>query len=140
MARSKLSSQISLEGPFFRVNPGKTFRQNVRVLMDRISEEGEADVQQMLRSGEGSRAPLRDMSPNRVSGHVVGRTSNLAGKRWAVTAVVSINNRGLSRAQGIRLMAAASRLEGRLHVFRRSSARMRKARALNKAELLKGLK
>lgn len=139
MARTRIVTAISLEGPFFTKDPAKTFRQNVRVLMDEIAELGEADVKAKLRQGEPARRAMRGIQPDRVSAHVIGRTQNLAGKRWAVSAVVSVNNRGFSPKQGITLMAAAASIERRSHVFRRTTARLRRANKLNRAELLKGL-
>lgn len=138
MARKAITTTIDLSGPFFRNDPGKTFRQNVRLLMERIAEEGEADVTAQLRAGESSRAPIRRLG-DRVSDHVIGRTRSLTGKRWAVSAVVSVNNSGLSQAQGISLMAAAASVEQRTRACRRTTSRLRRARAVNRAELLKGI-
>ncbi len=133
----RVSSSFVLTGPFFEKDPALTFRQNVRGLMDQIADIGEADVKAQLTAGQSTRAPMRLVTPNRVAAHVVGRTKNLAGQRWAVTAVVSVNNSGLSKAQGIQLMAAASRLEGQTGAFKRSNGRMRKASKLN--DLTKGI-
>jgi hypothetical protein len=139
MARKPLATSIDMSGPFFRSNPVKTWRENVKDFMDEIAEEGQEDVQTQLRAGEGDRLPISaGVAPARVSGHVVGRTQNLSGKRWGTTAVVSVNNRGLTRKQGIALMAAAARLEARLHVFRRTATRLRKAG--KSVDLLKGLR
>ena len=136
MART--GSQISLSGPFFERDPRKTFRQNARVMMQRIEEEGEGDVRQQMEAGESGRAEIsHDMG--RVSQHVVGRVVSLTGKPWQVTAVISVNNSGFSPAEGIALMAAASRVESETHAFRRTTNRLRRARAVNAAELLKGI-
>jgi hypothetical protein len=135
--RGPIVTSIDLTGPFFVHDPAKTFRQNIRLLMDVLAAEGEADVKTQMRSGEGGRRPMRGIIPERVSGHVVGRTSSLRGRRWAVTAVVSVNNSRLSPAQGKTLMAAASVLEGRHGYFRRTAGRLRKAR--KNVELLKGI-
>lgn len=134
----KITTTIDKTGPFFRNDPAKTFRQNIRVMMDAVEREGASDVRAQLRAGEGGRAPISH-NMGRVSGHVVGRTHSLAGKRWAVTAVVSVNNSGFSRTQGIALMAAASRVEGQTHAFRKTAGRVRRMRAMNTDELLKGI-
>lgn len=139
MARTKITTTIDTSGPFFTKDPAKTFRQNIRVLMDQYAALGEEDVKAQLKQGESRRRPMHGITPVRVSGHVVGRTKNLRGKRWAVTAVVSVNNSGFSKAQGKTLMAAAATIERREHTFRRTSARLRRARKLNQAELLKGV-
>lgn len=136
MARQTLSWSLEKNGPFFRKDPQKTFRKNVRDFLDEVAELGEAEVQAAMRAGQGNRREMRGIKPARVSGHVRGRTSSLSGKRWALTAVVSINNSGLSKRQGITLMAAGAEIEKREHVFRRTTARLRKART----DLLKGLR
>jgi hypothetical protein len=136
MART--GSHIDVSGPFFQRDPRKTFRANVRVMMRRIEEEGEADVIQQQHVGEGSRAEISH-GLGRVSQHVVGRVTSVTGRPWQVTAVVSVNNSGFSGAEGIALMAAASRVEAETHAFRRTTTRLRKARAINAAELLKGI-
>lgn len=138
MARSKPITTISFDGPFFRYDPVKTFRQNVREMMDAVAAEGEKDVVAQLRAGEARRRPVT-LNVGRVADHVRGRTRNLAGKRWAVTAVVSVNNRGWTPAQGMALMAAASRVEGQTHAFRKTKNRIGRSRKTNMAELLKGI-
>ena len=138
---TKIATTIDMSGPFFRQNPGKTFRQNIRVMMAAVAAEGQADVDAQLRAGEASRQPISaGVQPARVSAHAVGRVRSLTGKQWAVTAVVSVNNTGLSRQQGVALMASASVLERREHAFRRTASRLRRARAVNTVELLKGIK
>ena len=141
MARRKIASSIDLSGPFFTNDPGKTFRQNGRVMLAAIAAEGGSDVKAQLVSAQAGRSPLAQPTFRgyRVSDHVVGRVKNLRGKPWAATAVVSVNNSGYTKRQGMSLMAAASYLEGRNHVFRRTTSRLRKAKKLNAAELLKGI-
>lgn len=136
---TKIATEIDLTGPFFTRDPKKTFRRNVREMMASVAELAEADVKAQLAQGEGSRKPMRGITPSRVSGHVIGRTRSLRGKPWAVTAVVSVNNSGFTKRQGTTLMAAASELEGRLKVFRRTTSRLRRASKVTVAELLKGL-
>jgi hypothetical protein len=137
---SKFVTTIDTKGPFFTKDVRKTLRANIRDLMDAIAAEAEADIKAQLRSGEGSRLPLGGgIRPGRVSAHVVGRTHNLAGKPWQVTAVTSVTAQGLNARQAVKLMAAGSRLEGQGHAFRRTTGRIRRSRAVNTAELLKGL-
>lgn len=136
---TKIASTIKFDGPFFRQSPAKTFRQNVRVMMDAVAAEGQADVRAQLESGNSSRSPIAVIGGH-VSDHAIGRTHALTGKRWAVSAVVSVNNSGLSRRGGIALMAAAATVERKMHAFRRTTTRLRKARAVNVAELLRGIR
>jgi hypothetical protein len=123
---------VDLSGPFFRSDPAKTFRKNIRDFMDEIAKTGEADVVAQMRAGQGGRAEIR--GGGRVADYVRGRTSSISGKRWAVTAVVSVRPTG-DRKRAIAIMAAASEIEAREHIFRRTTSRLRKA----KTNLLKGL-
>jgi len=139
--RNSVTTTISFGGPFFAHDPSRTFRQNVRVMMDAVAAEGEADVRAQLAAGESHRAPVRALGRDaRVRLHVVGRTKSLEGKRWAVSAVVSPLNQGFTKRGGKALMAAASEIEGRDHIFRKTTNRLRRSRAVNSAELLKGLR
>ena len=134
----RFKTSIDLSGPFFTGDPAKKFQQNVMDLMDVIAEQGEADVAGQMRASQAGRKPMRGMNPPRVSGWVIGRTRALAGKRWRQTAVVSVNNRGLSREDGVRLMAAAAQVERQTGAFRRTAARFRKVR--KHVDLLKGIR
>lgn len=129
---------IKKDGPFFQGDPAKKFQANVEAMMKGYAEAGEADVIGQLRSGEGGRAEVSH-GVGRVSDYVHGRVASLNGKHWHRTAVVSVNNHGLSREQGIALMAAAASLEARFHAFRKAKARLGRAKAAN-IDLLKGLR
>lgn len=127
-----------MDGPFFRTDPALTFRQNVRVMMDAIAAEGEKDVLAQLTAGNTGRAPI-SLIGGHTSDQVTGRTRALAGKRWAVTAVVSAHNPGLTRAEAISMRAAASRVESRVHAFRKTKNRIGRTKKTNMSELLKGI-
>lgn len=131
-------TKVEFEGPFFAHDPKLTFRQNVRVWADAVAAAGEAEVRAEMAAGQSGRAPIRRLG-DRVADHAVGRTHGLSGKRWAVSAVVSVNNSGLSRAEGISLMAAASRVERTTHAFRRVRSAVGRSRGTNIDELLKGI-
>jgi hypothetical protein len=133
---SGFKSSITKDGNFFRKNPVKTWRDNVTDFMVTIADEGDKDVTGQLRAGQGGRQTISaGVQPARVADHVVGRVRSLSGKQWKATAVVSVNSRGLSGKQARALMAAASSLESRIHAFRKTTGRLRRA----KANLLKGL-
>jgi len=138
-ATPRNTTTIELDGPFFVGDPAKTFRQNIRAFMDEVAAQGEADVKAQLAVGAASRAPIRALPAQRVADYVRGRTTSLAGRRWAVTAVVSVNNSGFSPRQGISLMAAASEVERQTGAFRRTSSRLRKVARRAEAVLLKGI-
>lgn len=136
MARKVSSSkqlQITLEGPFFERNPTKTFRANVRDMMDALASEAEASV----RSDIAGR-PMPH-STGHTARHVRGRVSSLIGKPWEVTAVVSMDTRGMTRKEAIRTQAAASSVEGRWHPFRRTASAIRRSRAVISANLTRGM-
>jgi hypothetical protein len=129
-----------MDGPFFRKDPGATFRQNVRAMMDAVAEEGEKDVRAQLEAGNAGRAPVRHWGSQHSSEFVRGRTVSLTGKRWAVTAVVSLLvPQGAARRQAQSLKAAGSLLEERLHAFRKTKNRLGRTRKTNMSELLKGI-
>jgi hypothetical protein len=143
MPKTRTSARVTsldLTGPFFKSSPSKSFRANVKKMMEAVAAEGQEDVRTQLRAGAATRRPMRGVpGSDRVAGHVIGRARNLRGKQWQCTAVVSVNNSGLTKAQGKTLMAAASQVEQQTHAFRRTATRLRKARAINRAELLRGL-
>jgi hypothetical protein len=129
-----------MSGPFFRSDPAKTFRENVRVMMDAIAAEGEKDVQAQLAAGEGGRAPVSLWGDTRTRAHVAGRTKSLAGKRWAVTAVVELRMPGKPpRPKAVSLRAAMAQIEGTSHPFRKTKNRIGRTRKTNMSELLKDI-
>lgn len=134
MARDEL--RVDFKGSFFRGDPRKKVEQNIADLMDALADEADRDVTVQVRVGEAGRRPISSgVQPARVAQHVVGRPAG----RPHTAAVVSIRNRGFSRKQGIALMAAASRVESKTHAFRRTAGRIRRARAIIRANLAKGL-
>lgn len=138
-ARTRIATAIDTSGPFFARDPVRTFDRNARDFMEHVRDVGEQDVKEQLRQGEGRRAPLRGISPDRVSGHVVGRVAALSGKGWSRTAVVSVNGRGLSPRQAVGLMAAAAGIERRERIFRRTTSRVRRAARGAASDLLRGI-
>jgi hypothetical protein len=134
----RIATSITYSGPFFTNDPAKTFGGTVRVMLKRMAEEGEADVQTQLRATDGARQPIASLGDH-VSDHVIGRVVSMKGKQWFYNARISVNNSGFSKVEGTSLMAAAANVERQTHAFRRTATRLRKSRAINKAELLKGI-
>jgi len=130
---------VELSGPFFQRDPARTMGENIQAMLEGLAEEGEGLVRTVLTAGESSRAPIARIPSDRVSEHVVGRVHSLSGKHWTSTAIISVNNSGFSRSQGISLMAAAAGLEARLHAFRRTATALRRARSVLTANLTKGI-
>jgi len=134
---AKFSTKIKQSGPFFDHDPAKTFAGNVHEMMLALAREGRADVVGQLEQGQGGRPVVR-LLKDRVADHVVGELRRAPpGSRYS--AVIFIRNHGFTKAEAISLMAAASRLEGRIHAFRKTAGRIMRSRAANAAELTKGL-
>jgi hypothetical protein len=136
MARS-FQTRITTTGPFFTRDPAKTLSENIHTMMKAIASEGATDVRGQMRMGENSRAPVKALGTH-VSSHVVGELRRYpVGPNYSLRVIV--RNRGLSRAQGISLMAAASYVEGATRAFAKTRRRIMAARAINTAELTRGL-
>jgi hypothetical protein len=78
------------------------------------------------------RAPISALGGH-VADHVIGIVPD------PTVMVVMVANRGLSAKQAISLMAAAGEVERQSGAFRKAAARLRAARLVNVAELVKGL-
>ena len=133
---TRYRSSIALDGPFFRNDPGKTFRQNARAMMEAVAKEGAKDVTGRMGNGR-SRAPV-SIGGGTVADRVVPLVA-FNGQLGDVTAVVLVATKGLSRREAIAVRAAGSEVETQTHAFRQMTTRMRRARAINQAELLKGI-
>lgn len=131
-------THVELSGPFFRKDPEQTMWQNIHRWMAGIAEEGERVVRMNLRRGAANRAPIRLLG-DRVADHAIGRVHSLRGKKWWATAVISVNNSGLSPREGRSLMAAASKVEGRTHAFRSAYRDIARSRKTLQANLTEGL-
>ena len=135
MARTKISSHIDFSGPFFTHDPSETFLANVEKMMAAVAAEGEADVVQQLRAGEGKRQPLS--IGGRVADNIHGRVRGRTG--WHRWAAISPYEPAHSKAEATAIYAAASKVETQTHAFRHTSTAIRKAKAVNVEELLKGI-
>lgn len=122
-------------GPFFDHDPARTFRQNARDMMEAVAREGVKDVTGRM---AGQRDPV-SIGGGRVADRVIGFVDYRGRKPDSITAVVLVKRAGLPRAAAIALAAAGSEVESRTHAFRRTSGDIRRARAINQAELLKGI-
>lgn len=131
----KVTTKIELSGDFFRRDPGKTLRQNVRDMNDGLAAWMEAEVQSDIAAHASSMPGYTGWSRD----HIVGRTSSNSGKRWGTWAVVSANTNGMDRKDAIRTKAAAATIERRWHPFRRVKSGVYRARPLITANLSKGL-
>jgi hypothetical protein len=131
---SRFTSSISLKGPFFRHDPVKTFGRNLADLADQMAMEAAKDV--AARMAGGNRAPVSRIG-GRVSDRIAFFSKNVGlGKTQSVAMVA---RRGLSADDAIALDAAGSEVERQTHAWRKTTNRMRRASAINRAELLKGI-
>jgi hypothetical protein len=127
--------QVTLDGPFFRRDPGKTFRQNVRDMLDVLSGEMEAFVRGEIAGHAGSMPGYSGWT----WAHTIGRTENYMGKRWGTWAVVSANTNQMSARDAIRTKAAAATIERRWHPYRKAKSAVYRSRALIRADLTEGI-
>lgn len=128
-------TKITLEGPFFTKDPGKTLRANVRNLMDALAAWGEEQVKGVIETNAASMPFYSGWSDT----HTKGRTESLGGKRWGTWAVVSANTSGMDATDAKRTKAAAATIERRWHPYRQVKSAIYRARPLLTADLTKGL-
>lgn len=125
MASTKVT--LDLSGPFFKVDPKKAFRANARSMFEGLAQEGEQEVRALwpVLTGAG-----RDGT--------IGRTSSMTGRQWTLSMVVSEQhaypwpNAGSKEYRG-------GKVEARVHMFRRVTAGIRRAKAILTADLTKGM-
>lgn len=125
MPRPKLT--VDLSGPLFVGDPTKTFRQNVRRMLQGVADEGAETVRAAWpkRTGAGAAG-------------TVGRAQSLAGKTWALTAVVSAQH-VYDWPHGGDKQYRGGKVEKRVGMFRRTASALRSSRAVLAANLTAGL-
>lgn len=116
---SRYATSIELDGPFFTRQARLSYLANVRALMDEVAAIGEADIKAQIAS-----IPPRGIRTGRTRQRYRGRTESLRGKRWQYNLVISPDTSGLSPAEAKAVMAAASAIEHRHRVVRRTKARL----------------
>lgn len=134
---ARIATTISYKGPFFERDVNKTLAENVRLMMEGIAREGEEDVKAQLEATAANRAPLS--IGGRVSERIEGRIHSLANAPWWQNAVISPSRSGLGAREAIALYAGASRVEGETGIIKRTTTRLRRAKAVQLAELTRGL-
>lgn len=130
---------VELSGPVFDKDPEKVMWQNIEKHYAELARDMAGEAEAGFRRGAADR-PLVRLLNDRVADHVIGRVQarpSRGGRRWHAAAVVQVYNEGLSAAQSRSLMAAASRLEGRMRVIR--DVTRRGAAKLRQIDLTKGL-
>lgn len=133
LARPQLT--VETVGPFFERDSRQTIRENIADALEQLAAEGEEQI--------------RGASPHFTGAFragIKGRVTNLAGKRWKLTAVVSQTHVYPWGARGTRggpsnakAEYRGGKLERRVHMFRDASRQLRGLRAVLGADLTKGL-
>jgi hypothetical protein len=138
---TKMETQLS--GPFFKKDPGLTFRQNARRMARGMVLAGQADVQEQLAAGESSRAIIsHGVEPPRVREHVVASVPYSSSRDLLGTTIkanVYVQNKGFSAHQARALMAAYSMVEQETGAFHQTTLRLWRAAQANVHELLRDI-
>lgn len=131
-----VTTKVVLEGNFFKRNPGRTLRTNVRDMLDALSPVLEDEARSAIREHAGEMPE----STGWTAAHTIGyTTSPKTGKRWGTWAAVGVPTAGMDARHAIRTKAAAASIERRWHPFRRIKSAVYRARPLLTADLTKGL-
>lgn len=135
---ARITTSVELSGPFFEYDPAKRLGENIETMMAAIAREGEEDVQSRVASAGYAGGPFYR--------GIRGRVRSMTGRRWYRTAVVSqtyVYPWGVHGSRGFSGRGEAEyrggKLEARHKFFRKTTTRLRKARAVNYAELARGL-
>jgi len=133
---TNVTAKIELDGNFFRRDPGKTLRQNIRDMDDALAAWMQSEVRSEIRSHAGQMPYYTGWTTLNTFGYT---TSPRTGNRWGTWSAVATVTQGMSRADAIRTKAAAAGIERRFHPFRRVKSAIYRARPLISADLTKGL-
>lgn len=127
MARTRTT--IDLSGPFFAYDPVKRYSENVITMLEAFAREGEEDLRAQA-------SPYSDSGA--FVGGIEGRVRSLAGKQWRATAVISQTHVYPWKGGGVKQYRGGKH-EARHGFFRKTKSRLNRSRAVNKAELTKGM-
>jgi hypothetical protein len=130
-----VTAKVELAGDFFRRDPGKTLRGNVRSMLDALA----AEMERVVRDEIAGHAGAMPRYTGWTTAHTVGRTESYSGKRWGTWAVVSANTQGMSARDATRTKAAAASIERRWHPYQRVKGAVYRSRALLRADLTEDL-
>jgi hypothetical protein len=123
------ATSIDLSGPFFQGDPAKKLSDNIQTMLEAIAKEGEADVKAQAASHRRSGA---------FYAGIEGRVRSLGGRHWLRTAVIS-QTHVYAWPSGGSKQYRGGKLEAKYHMFSTTASRLRRSRAVNRAELTKGL-
>ncbi len=118
---------VEFSGPFFERDPGRTFRQNARALLEGMAREGQEAIRREV--------PVRTGA---FRAGVIGRIRALTGKPWQLTGVISAQHVEPWPGGGQKEYRGG-KIEVQRHMFRRTTSALRTSRAAAVADLAKGL-
>lgn len=131
-----VTAKVTLDGNFFRRDPGKTLRANVRDMLDALAAEMEKEVKGIIGGAAGAMPRYTGWSYQHTRGYT---TSGVTGRRWQTWAAVSAYTADLSKVPAIRTKAAAATIEKRFHPYRRVRGGVYRLRPVLTANLTRGL-
>lgn len=129
-------TKVTLDGDFFRNDPKKTIRRNIRDMLEDLGEWMEDTTRADIASHAGSMPFYSGWSWAHTEGYT---RSPKTGKRWELHAAVAAVSTGMNRDDAIRTKAAAASIERRWHPYRRVKSAIYRARPLISANLTEGL-
>ena len=143
-------STIDYSGPFFTKDPGKTFEENIDAMMKAMAMEAWKDVRAQIYQRQPQMPYWTGFSTKRIARRMIhpwktGRAYSLV---WASTdglpgrpeARAASGNRSQFRGNAAAIVhAAQATIEARWHPYRKTTNRLRRSRAVNRAELTKGM-
>lgn len=129
----RLRGSMTFSGPFFERDPAETFAQNGARMMSALAIEGELDLKARIGA-----IPPAGVKTGGTRRRVRGRARAAGGKPWRTTAVVGVQ-RELAGPDPIATYAALHEIESRHAPVRQTATAMRRARAINVGELLRGI-
>lgn len=131
-----VTTRVTLDGDFFRRDPGKTLYANIRDMLDGLAEEMQKAVRSDIEARQGAMPYWTGWTRDHVYGYT---TSTRTGKRWATWAAVTTVTTGMGAKEAIRTKAAAASIERRFHPFRRVKSAVYRMRPVLTANLTRGL-
>ena len=126
--------KVELDGNFFKRDPKKTVRGNIRDMLDKLAIEMEGEVRRQTESHAGQMPYSTGWTADHVKGFVTW-----GGNRWQFWAAVQAYTQGMDARDAIRTKAAAASVERRFHPYRSVKGGIYRSKAIFTANLTEGL-
>lgn len=131
-----VTKKVTLEGNFFKRDPGKTLSNNVTDMLDALAAWMEGEVAGDIESHAGQMPFYTGWSADHTKGYT---TSGFTGKHWSTWAAVAAYTAGMGKTDAIRTKASAATIERRFHPYRRVKAGIYRSKPVVAAALAKGI-